>query len=36
MWGGGQLLQLNAGKENNFAFYLIKNQSFTSGFCMQY
>jgi len=29
---GGQLLQLNAGKENKFTFYLTKNQSFTSGF----
>jgi len=31
MWGW-ELLQLNAGKENEFTFYLIKNQSFTSGF----
>jgi len=29
---GGQLLQLNEDKENKFTFYLIKNQSFTSGF----
>jgi hypothetical protein len=27
-----RLLQLNAGKENIFTFYLIKNQSFSSGF----
>ena len=30
--GGGELLQLNAGKETKFTFYLTKNHSFTSGF----